>query len=86
MTKKKTEAVETIDPLYGLLKNWWARAIISAVIGLVFTMLCQMTYGTFPALIFGVGAILLTLVAPFLFVKKALEEENGGHSTPNRFL
>ena len=81
MTKKKTEAVETveIDPLYGLLANWWGRAGLSFIVGIFFALIVHAMDGTsFLIIMFGVIAVVLGLVAPIAFAIVAMckEEHN----------
>jgi len=77
---KKTETVETIDPLYGLLANWWGRAGLSFIVGLFFTLIVHGMDGTsFLTIMFGMIAVVLGLVAPIAFAIVAMvkEEEHG---------
>jgi len=70
---------ETIDPLYGLLSNWWGRAGLSFIVGLLFALIVHGMDGmSFLIIMFGMIAIVLGIVAPIVFAIVAMvkEEEN----------
>jgi len=82
MTKKKTEAVETIDPLYDLLANWWVRATVSLVLGIFLGILSNMMptdtwlEAMFILLSFGF-AIALPLTCIIMALKEERAEKHG---------
>ena len=82
MTKKKTEAVETVHPYEALLMNWWVRATVSLVLGIFLGILSNMMPAAtwletmFILLSFGF-AIALPLTCIIMALKEERTEKHG---------